>query len=217
MSLRDTHLLELSDLSMAEAAILLAKSRAALYQGVGQDKHYLSSPEALVILQHLKSIDSTRVSYVHDFIESNFEQSEKTIVLAEYVDLEQISNLSEKSSEIMVLINGSMVHLDKKSIVMQYLESLSNNDSVALYIVAPAEWIFEYISKEAQLKENTEFHAIGDVRYLPCCVVTASSRGIRLFVFGKSGVEEMVNEDANEIWKRYRPQFSDNTHKTKIA
>jgi hypothetical protein len=208
MSQRDSHLLELADLSAAEAAILLGKSRAALYQGIGQARNYLSSPEALVILQHLKSVDSARVTYVHDYIESNFEESERNIILSDYVDFGQISSLASISTEIMVLLNGSMIHLDKNSTVMQFILSVSENSNCPLLIAAPVSWIFDYIGKEFRLRNPAEFQIDNDLAYLPCCAGTLSEKGVRMFIFGKSGAEEIVKDDAEKIWMKYRPIFN---------
>jgi hypothetical protein len=221
---RDRRLLVAAGLSVSEAAVLLGRTKAALYTGLSNNRRpYFSAQDAAIILHHAKRIDSSRIDELSKFISTNYPASESDLILPDRISKVQAGHVVDKADKIILVFNGNVSHLTAGTTFEKLLLELLELENTLLGLVVPSNWVIEYIesiigkiNKERKAKEQAVLLRIPDhrvfdpnVSYLPSFILTDNETAVRGFFFGRHALEEVPPTDATELWSHFAPMFGE--------
>jgi hypothetical protein len=223
---RDRRLLEAAGLTVSEAAVLLGRTKAALYTGLSNSRRtYFSAQDAATFLRHTKQTDSSRIDELNKFISNNYPASESDSILPDRISKVQAGHVVDKADQIILVFNGNVSHLTTTGTTFEkLLLELLELDTPQLGLIVPSNWVIEYIetviekiNKERMAKEqNVRLLRIPDhrvfdpnVSYLPSFILTANETAARGFFFGRHALEEVPPRDATELWSHFVPMFGE--------
>jgi hypothetical protein len=220
MSQQDRALLAAAGLSVAEAAKLFERSRAALYQGLSGQRHYFSVRDAIIILQDAKRRDSKRIDELIEFISKTYgEAGEAAALLPGRVTLDQINHALPGFDEVKLIFNGATEHLSGDSAFSIILRELTiNRQRLGVTIVA-AEWAIQYFRKKIEADgkpSGLSFVIHDDAIFSPCFLLMRGQDLVRGFIFLKLSIEEMYASEALALWKHFpsKPGFTESAERT---
>ena len=205
MSQRDRDLLDIADLTVAQAAEIFGRTPAAMYAAIARPKNYLESIHLMALVHHARRQNSPRLSLILEFIEQLIEQPDsqidKELVLPTWGTIRQLLRACSAASQIIVLCNGNKGHLHERALFGHVLRELIPIRRGTLDVVVPhKDWEEEIMSWEMpnpNMVPNLKMES-GSVE-LPV-ILTAMPESRRGFVFGRLSIEETDPVDAESLW-----------------
>jgi hypothetical protein len=225
MSKRDRGLLEAAGLSVPDAALLLKRTRQAIYQGLSQNSSdYFTARDALFVLNDVKRKNSSRLEELVRFIDTNYSQADSEIILPGLVAHEQITQVLRRAARTIIVFNGNTENLAPTTTFARILVDLVSTRAGEIDFVMPGDWVIGYLEQNLGLHIDTERVTIDDkVAYLPSFIITQcaaehkedavaighrrSENGAHVHAFfcARLSMEEVRSTDAERLWKYYEP------------
>ncbi|HZP75398.1 MAG TPA: hypothetical protein VFB45_04580 [Pseudolabrys sp.] len=221
MSDLDNQLLSIAELTPAEAARVLGRSRQAVSKSIDEQSDYFSAGEVALILSDAKRRDVRQLDSLVALIDQHYrlgkahakprdahpERDPRDLILSYLHGHEQVIEAARSASSVCVLCNDNDAHLTPGAVFCRLARALTRQNLAELHFFVPSGSVAESLRQIAD--PNTELKmTVGQPLAVPYVLCRAADNSVRGFVVARFAIEEILQRDATALWWRARRRMA---------